>query len=661
MTYLSDSTFAQVPNATNTPPAENFVGEGFCYDIVFSNSDVNPGFGPYLRIIIPPDLSLNMISFVPGGGSIISNELFPISGQLTDALIDSIVSGTPGDRMIIFEPPVGSVVQNGPDLTTSLCLDIDVAAPIGVPIPIAIQPIFRFGDVATGINGPLLNVMDTASVTPTIFTYTKTATSFEGLIPPGPSYPVTYTLTLDIANGQTINNLSFFDTLETKLQYLDFVSVTGGCTVDSTNITYAAPGGNFVVTCPSATGTTAGNDVVIQYQAYVTDILDHSQCDIPDPADTYQNNSNFTTTTQPGDNLAYVRDTALHITIEKGVNPGTVSPGETVTYTSTFEVSDYDTATYLFITDILPDGLSLDNPSVSLAVGGTGIALTTGVDLFIDLNTPGIGQTQIRVNVTDAYGANLEGPITGSLSYNAMVDQTYDTTGDPLLADDAVSSSINMAYDVLGGASGCSDGSGAGVSIRPTSIDKTLIDPLAGTFQPGDTMTYRLEMSIPSGDVDSIVFEDYFPLPVLEVVDTISITAITDPGFLGLEPVSRVIVPAQNMLEITFPNISTTAPAQLGVDVRIMISDEPFADGLFHSNILQSYSKNTPGVTSVSNDLVLIQVGSPQLSITKGISATDNTNSNISPAASTLPVDGDATNADAGDLLTRIFHSDNIG
>ncbi len=42
-------------------------------------------------------------------------------------------------------------------------------------------------------------------------------------------------------------------------------------------------------------------------------------------------------------------------------------------------------------------------------------------------------------------------------------------------------------------------------------------DPATSTITPGDIVTYRLEMVIPTGDLEDFMLTDYLPLPVYDV------------------------------------------------------------------------------------------------------------------------------------------------
>ena len=70
-------------------------------------------------------------------------------------------------------------------------------------------PVYRFGDTPTGVNGPIVGAPLTQSVTPTVILFDKANSAPEGERPPGPSWPITYTLSANVANAQTVFALRF--------------------------------------------------------------------------------------------------------------------------------------------------------------------------------------------------------------------------------------------------------------------------------------------------------------------------------------------------------------------------------------------------------------------------------------------------------------------
>ena len=180
--------YAQTPTVSLNLPAENFVGEQFCFSAEITNSGT-PGYGPYLRLELPPQITLASATFLNLGVSMTTVGVFPPApgNQLTDPVINQPVTGTPGYTLIIIKLPIGSVVAGGPPLVVEMCATISTTARVGVPLPVTLTPVYQFGDTPTGANGPIVGTALTDTITPTLYIFEKTNTALEGERPPGPS------------------------------------------------------------------------------------------------------------------------------------------------------------------------------------------------------------------------------------------------------------------------------------------------------------------------------------------------------------------------------------------------------------------------------------------------------------------------------------------
>ena len=210
----------------NNLPAESFAGEQFCFDAPLSNSGT-PGFGPYLRLKLPPGISFDSASFLGAGVATQVVGIFP--PDLVDPISGETVTGPAGYTFITLQPPISSLVTGAPAININICATIDQTAEIGAPLDVHVTPAYQFGDTATGDNGPITGAEITAAVTPVIVIFSKVDDTPETERPPGPSWPYTYTLNADIANGGTIHNLEFNDVLPAALQYIPgSISISGG-------------------------------------------------------------------------------------------------------------------------------------------------------------------------------------------------------------------------------------------------------------------------------------------------------------------------------------------------------------------------------------------------------------------------------------------------
>ncbi|MDX2417287.1 MAG: hypothetical protein QNK19_07490 [Xanthomonadales bacterium] len=652
---------AQVPVNSNGTPAESFLGEQFCFDTQFTNVG-SPGFGPYMQLVIPTGLKFDGATIF--GTSAIIDELgvFPAvpGNQIIDPLSDLPVTGPEGGTLTTIKLPVGSVVAGGPNLTTNICLTIESFAVVGTPLPVMLVPVYEFGDTATGVNGPIVGTANTQPVTPTVIRFEKANGAPEDIggreRPPSTTWPISYTLTADIANTATVTDMVFSDVLPNDMQFVGPVTITGGtgCVVTATP-SVIVPGGNLVVDCTSATGTTNASDVTVSYPAYLTDFLDETSCGTFSRTNSASLDVEYQMTPLPqlsDDSIVIVK----HVALQKAATTNTAIPGATIDYSLSFQVSDSADVNALVVTDTLPDG-TLWGAHGSLLINGSPVAIVPDVTLNVD------GTTTVIYDI-GAAASPIGGGSDISLSYTADIQQSYISTGLPVLASDTLNNSVDAVYSLVQGAVDCVEDSDASVGIRPVSLTKT-IQNLQPFYVPGEIVTFQLELTVPSGDTRNVQFRDALPLPVFNVAD-ISIVwgvdiRLAPTDNLGLTPTSITRDLATNTIVIDWPDISSDTARVLAVEIDATVTDDPFADNLFLTNIAESSTNNTPNLIATDNAIVQLLVGAPELVITKGISASTNPNSVISPAPSVLPVDGDISNSDAQDILTYVLTVENIG
>jgi len=653
--FLSFKALSQTPTISPVGDESDFAGSQVCVDVPLVNTGP-PGFGPYIQLIVPIGLTFDSATLFGSGATVTNIGPFPAApgNMLTDTIINQPVIGPEGYELVLVQPPIGSLVTGAPPLSMEICFTIDVDAPIGVPLDVTAIPVYEFGDTATGDNGPIVGTGEIFDITPILVLFDKENDAPEDERPPGPSWPVTYTLTADIAPGATLDNVVIADALPPGF-ILDPASIviTGGaaasCVIGTPDIT---------INCISATGDMTDMDIVVTYTGYFDDVLDEMVCD----AMPQINNATFDADFE-GVAIPQETDTntiqVLHLPIQKNATPGLVSPGDTVTYTLNLQVTDFGTSDALILTDVLPDGITFDIGSTNLTVGGVPVAITPTVNI----DTPAGGETTVVYDV-GAVAGNIAPGSAIQVTYTGTVDALY-FDGEAVLANDPLVNTVVNNFGLTDGAADCSNDSSDSVLIQPTEPEKSVIT--TGPYAPGDTVTYRLTLFVPSGDTEGIIFTDFFPLPVFDVTDI----DLTFPGpdifhsplvdTLGLIPAAGGITidVATNSLRIEWPDVNTGTPQTISVDINVRITTDPFVDNLSLSNLLQVDSANTPGVVVTDVVPVSIEINAPDLTIAKGVSAADQ--GTIAPLPAILPVDGDVDGVDAGDSITFQITVENIG
>ncbi|MEL7060190.1 MAG: isopeptide-forming domain-containing fimbrial protein, partial [Acidobacteriota bacterium] len=660
--FMAPSAGAQTPAVSLSPslPADAFAGESFCFSAGFTNTGA-PGFGPYLLVTLPPGVTFDSATAFGGGsGSLVGT--FGLSGLLTDPISGTSIAGTTGGQLVVVTFPVGSVVAGGPVLDVEICATLDPAVTIGGPLDIAVTPGYSLGDTPTGDNGPILGTPVTEAVTPVLAIAEKMQTAPESERPPGASWPFEYVLTLDVANGSTVDNVALTDVLPPEIQWTGgpIGAIPAGCVVTDPN-SPPTPGGTVTADCGSITGGVGGPEVEVRIPVHIIDTLDESACDTETLLNTATAAFDFMGTAAPIQTVDDGGVLATHAAVQKSAAPGALSPGATVTYTLAFQVTDFGAADAFVLTDVLPDGVTFAGGG-ALSINGSPVAITPTVVV----GTPSPGETTLGWDVGAVTGT-LPAGTAATLSYSATVDQTYDpagaNAGAPVRAGDPLTNTASLNFGLDAGAAACGNASAATVSVLPVSITKDLVlpAPAPSQFMPGDTLVFRLSMEVPSGDVQGVQFVDFLPLPVFDVADFNPLTdAVLAPTDSGDSAPTVMTDPATNSITIDWADVTVTPTrvVTLAIDLTLSVSDQPFADSLALTNIFQATNSNTPGEVLSAVDPLPIQVGAPVLVLTKGVSATSGAGT-IAPA--TNPVDGDLSNADAGDAVTFVLTAENQG
>jgi fimbrial isopeptide formation D2 family protein len=424
-------TLAPVPTATLNVPAQGFVGENLNFTVTFDNTGAaadDTGYGPFIDLYLPSTgadgndgigTSLPITTTylgTPLTQTILTFDAFghathPYAQDATGAYV--VVTGTPGDKLVVLQLPFGSFTRDQPPVVVSVSANLSNLADVGTPLTTRARGGFQYG--ATPLNdwccgdpsimNPASNNSSTwpgASVTPTVFTLSKTYLGPEDETATGPNYPRQYRVTADVANGQAVTNLDLTDVLPNNLQFVSVDATTIRGTPTSTTAistpSTSTPGGTLTRRFASVTGTTAANDAEMLFTFYVplTDTVGSNVINATTGDDaTSPNNASGSgswTPIDPRDSPGTVSSNPpgpehtlndKSIAIQKSVAVVTdtgaagPTPGDTLEYTLNFQVSDFFAFQGAVITDTISDGQHFDAGfTPTLQVNGNTYTLT---------------------------------------------------------------------------------------------------------------------------------------------------------------------------------------------------------------------------------------------------------------------------------------------
>jgi uncharacterized repeat protein (TIGR01451 family) len=446
----SRTTFTQsgpVPQVTLNVPAEVLIGEDFTFTVKFKNASANPGdigYGPFINLVLDAggaNLSKNNPACACDGITFVKAEMVGVVGgpiMLTPSPPSPInttpcgtVSNTsvshplassgilpltvpPGGQLITLELPFGSFDPTQPEIVVEVTAHVSNLADAGTPLKIFARGGFRYGTDPLdnpSTDPPIVSDLTSsggqetnstlwaaqATVTPTVITVGKKYLGPEDEAATGPNftsvYPLQYAITVDIANGQTVSNVTVTDCFPNNLAFQSVVSVSP--TTPPPTVTPPPPGPNnppnncLTVTWPSLTGA-SGPDATVVVDFFIPEKDANGNPVLPPNCQPVQSVNDVkaegdwtpidSCDTSPAHVVSDVT-TSDHILADKCIAiqkkvavfqdtgaPGP-TPGDVLQYTLNFQISDFKTFGKLEIRDQLSDGQQfLPNPAPTLTV-----------------------------------------------------------------------------------------------------------------------------------------------------------------------------------------------------------------------------------------------------------------------------------------------------
>lgn len=397
-TVVARPRLAAVPAVTLTAPAQIFIGSNFTFQVAFDNTGSDTGYGPYLDVFLPrsgadgttasqPEDGITFQSASYLGTSVTTQTLAcPAGTNITHPLTNQTVAcpAQPGGlfspfvwQMVVITLPFGSFVPGQPAAEVTISASLSNYADLNVPLPIVAGGGFMFGQ--DPLNNPASDppiagsrVQTSPNPTAALITLTKTYQGPEDETATGPNYPRRYTVTAQIAAGQTLANFNLTDSLPNNMQFVSLVSTSPGgptCSLPPTS----TPGGVISCNFGSVSGT-----VSLTFEFYIP-LRDASGNLIINPVSgddvTSCNNASASgdwTPLDPRDSTTTITvnpDGCEHtltdksIAIQKSVtslSAAPLSPGDVLEYTLDIQVSDFFVFDQVVVTDVLSDGQRWD-------------------------------------------------------------------------------------------------------------------------------------------------------------------------------------------------------------------------------------------------------------------------------------------------------------
>lgn len=462
---VADSTLS----ADNTEP---MINSTFDFEVTFDNTDgVDVGYGPFVDVVVPATLDItggpeyleqpvahDIYTWDAVAGAWLDTDdnevtVHPFDNDTQPFVLNLPAGADDGDKWYLVELPFGSFTPDQPIAAIAFDATTSESAQVGVDIDIISQAGFRYGDSATNDNGPLQEAdTNTLTITPQVIDIEKSNNAPEDQTATGPNYPVEYTLTVNVAAGETVEDVIVQDYLPENAVYRGDVTITDSNDANVSVVSIDAPNEFEVLGAASAdrllqinfgdiTGVENAADAPlngtseyqITYTVYFSDVQSDTSTLLPgtggDVNDvlneasvtgTYNavtvsdgidvgvdlDNLNGNDNDTLSDNQIQIASLVTYkdVTVVSGDDP---FPGETLEWRIEVNISDYYSADNIVLNDVFGDGQTYDStfaPTLEVFENGTtnsytfaGANFTVGdEDALSD-----VGDTELIFRVSD--------------------------------------------------------------------------------------------------------------------------------------------------------------------------------------------------------------------------------------------------------------------
>lgn len=689
--FPRDTHAAPVPNVSMEVEAATLLNDYTDLFVSFTNSGDALGYYPMIELKLPAGLQCDAtcrgkIKITNLEGAPVTITAFGPAGSnttFTNPVTGNPVAVTTGQSVLFISLPVGSVAPNEPAITYFVPATVNSNAPLGVPLPVTATGVFVLGGVPNGVRGACsAGGVDTictsatpVNVTPAALTLSKSIENLvDGSTATGPSYPRRFKVEVLVAEGETATNVAVSDTLPntfvlTSLPGADCKASPGSLTFtptldggDSCVFTGdPSGGGTITVTFASVTGGSA-IDREISYTGFVQELAGGSGAPVVPPstgATTTSTNSavaNYefdpgtgsTSFVSPTESTTLTQSSLYTTKSITNTTTGgaTAKPGDTLTHTLIYDISDYFSFDDLQISDLMGDGQTYVSGSLEVTVfegtttgdsrSESQLLAANGSPLQPIVKNGATGETSIALDLSTALTAPApEGfgaaddilvgaddlasgtPTRVVITYQTIVDEEFTgpVVGTPEVdGGDLVSDTLNGDFRIVGTVNRVSRQSTASMVITPIqALEKTIefqngspIPSFPVSVSPGDTVTFRLAFTIPTGDVEGLVLKDFVPSPLFDPTDP---TASGTPSNFVFDATPSDAAPPAGQVHLTTASSPVTPTITTnGIEDSLAFSFDNESGSTSDSLFIELLFTLTATTNPLANDLLLVNV-----------------------------------------------------
>ncbi|MGB5707258.1 MAG: DUF4347 domain-containing protein, partial [Arenicellales bacterium] len=296
-----------VASGSVTSPADVMIDESPSISLTFDNTGPDTGFAPFGDFVVDRGIDVNDMSYLGApvvdftpvatwnatagqwesspGTAVIEHPFEADAGGAGGLALPDGTALQDGANWYSFKLPFGSFVSAQPVATIAVDAEFNDDAIVGQAINMFYTPGFLLGCDETGADDPHVGATATATTTPTVIQITKASGLAEGETATGPNYPVEFTITVNVAEGETVADVVVEDYLPSNANFIGAeVDVTvapiNGASLSGTPTVTFTGGANpsqITVDLGDVTGTAVGaGEIEISYFVWFSDIVTSS-------------------------------------------------------------------------------------------------------------------------------------------------------------------------------------------------------------------------------------------------------------------------------------------------------------------------------------------------------------------------------------------------
>lgn len=658
------------------------IGENVEYEIHFNNVGVINGYNTVVDLIVPDSISEFTASYIGNKINVVKGTDLG-NGTWYDPVNKAYVDVPEGQNLFILEVPVGGFTNKTPHAEIVINTKVSNNLNNTDLINITAIPFFQFGNDYAGEENSIRGNSTNAYIKPVFIDINKYSSlngvrDDSGKVATGYTWRFPFYVTVNLVDGVSYTKLVLTDNLPSNLKYIpstfEIRGLNGVIPSEAYEVSYPEDmGGQIIVNFKNpVNGTSRTTDITFTYMVYAPE-FDNTTDDLKEIINNITGARNITVNNavidysidkydvkdNVSDNYTVILES---LKITKGVYDnnnthgwsGYTGPGDKITYTLHYEISDYFNFTEFFLNDTVGGSKGFDQrfdgDNLELIYNGNSYIVNSSYFEVYNLTN---GKWGIVVYISkfynDTFGSDLiKNGTSGSIKFNVTVNSLNHK-------NETIESMYRISNIVVGEAtlpSGrhVTDSESTYMVIDAPKVDSKSIKYINGQEQgqatyydiyTDDNITFLLEFEIPNS-IKTFELTDYVTIPIF-TIDGFNVApgevgqipkagnwAFADSDYILYDIDGNVINPvvsidkSTNGIVFKFDNVYKSVQNTTTVRIYLTLNVQNYflADGLFKPNLIRIDYDGVNQNNYPKQKVVWMLLNEPVLNINKTVNNT---------------------------------------